>query len=193
MFTGIVEALGQVVQPPPRLLVRCAAVLEGTAVGDSINVNGACLTVVQVQGDAFAADVVPETLRRTNLGALRPGDVVNLERAVSPAGRLGGHIVQGHVDGTGRLLAVRPAGQGQELRIQPPARLLPYIVEKGFIAVDGTSLTVAERTARAFSVAIIPYTLHHTNLHTRRPGDRVNLEVDILAKYVESLLRPTGR
>ena len=133
--------------------------------------------------------MVPETLRRTSLGDLGPNSPVNLERSLPAGGRLGGHVVQGHVDGTGRVLSVRPQGNSRLVRVRAPRRLLPYIVEKGFIAVDGISLTVVGRTATSFSVAIIPHTYAHTNLQERRPGERVNLEVDILAKYVESLLR----
>ena len=189
MFTGIVEEMGRVVQPAPRMVVRAKVCIEDLRVGDSINVNGACLTAVKVGRDTFTVDTVPETLRRTNLGDVTAGGVVNLERALAAGGRMGGHVVQGHVDGTGRVLSITSQGNSHIFRFASPKRLLPYIVEKGFIAVDGISLTVVKRYAGSFTVAIIPHSISVTNLGARRPGDRVNLEVDILAKYVESILQ----
>jgi riboflavin synthase len=165
-------------------------VLEGLAPGDSVAVNGACLTVVELADGAFAVDCVAETLRRTALGALRPGDQVNLERPMRLGDRLDGHIVQGHVDGVGTVREVRSEGAGAVLRIAPPAGLMRYVVEKGSVAVDGVSLTVASRLPDAFTVALIPHTMEVTTLGPAALGRRVNLEVDVLAKYVESLLAP---
>ena len=190
MFTGIVEEVGRAVSLQAGVLtIEAEAVLEGTRVGDSLLVNGACLTVTGLLPQGFTADVVPETLRKTNLGALLPGDRVNLERAVAAGGRLGGHIVQGHVEATGELVAFTPDGQeGLLASYRVAEALLPYIVPKGFIAVDGVSLTVVDCTGSLCSVALIPFTREHTNLGSRRPGDRVNLETDIIARYVERLL-----
>ncbi|HZU77420.1 MAG TPA: riboflavin synthase, partial [Dehalococcoidia bacterium] len=158
-------------------------------VGDSICVNGVCLTVTSLRDGAFTVDTVPETRRRTNLGDLQPGDRVNLERALRAEDRLGGHVVQGHVEGTGVLEAVEQDGAALLLRFSAPPALLRYIVAKGFVAVDGTSLTVIDRDERGFSVTIIPTTQEWTTLGRRRPGERVNLETDILARYVEQFLR----
>ena len=170
------------------MAVRASQVLDGLKAGDSIAVNGACLTVVELKSDAFRVDLSPETLRRTNLGLLEAGEGVNLERPLAAGDRMGGHIVQGHVDGTGTLRSLKPEGEGVVAMFGAPKRLMPYVVEKGFIAVDGASLTVVKRGATSFSIAVIPYTLEHTVLREKRPGDRVNLEVDIVAKYVESLV-----
>ncbi|MDQ7858268.1 MAG: riboflavin synthase [Armatimonadota bacterium] len=194
MFTGIVEAIGQIeaIERLPeggRLRVRAGAVLEGARAGESIAVAGVCLTMVEVVDGAFAADLAAETLRRTTLGRLHPGDAVNLERPLRLADRLGGHVVQGHADGVGTITQVRPEGDGVWMEIEAPAALAPYIVEKGSIAVDGVSLTVAGLPGGSrFAVALIPHTLAVTTLGQRRPHDEVNLEVDILAKYVERLL-----
>jgi riboflavin synthase len=195
VFTGLVEEGGVVaaVRAAPEgahLVISAAAVLEGLDVGDSVAVSGACLTAVEIVAGGFAVDCVAETLRRTTLGSLEPGDRVNLERPVRAGDRLDGHIVQGHVDGVGRVRGVRREGEGAVLEIVPPAGLLRYVVEKGSIAVDGVSLTVAERLPDAFTVALIPHTMEVTTLG---PGARerpVNLEVDVLAKYVESLVAP---
>lgn len=189
MFTGIVEEVGQVAKlDDHRLLVRGSKVLEGTKLGDSIAVNGTCLTVVSFDEDTFGVDLAPETIRRTSLGNVDAGDWVNLERPLAISDRFGGHIVQGHVDGTGRISSIRPEGDCSIIRVTSPKRLMPYIVEKGFIAVDGMSLTVVKKGASSFTVSVIPYTLENTNLKGKVTGDRVNLEVDIVAKYVESLL-----
>lgn len=193
MFTGIVEELGRVKSAASgRLAVAARTVLEGTKLGDSISVNGACLTVTAIQPGGFTVDVMSETLRRTNLGSLLPGDMVNLERAMALGGRLGGHLVQGHVDGAGKLLSLTPEGQAVIARISAPVEIMRYVVEKGFICVDGVSLTVVERDASSFSVSLVGYTFQHTNLGRRRPGDSVNLEVDIIAKYVEQHLSARG-
>jgi riboflavin synthase len=190
MFTGIVEELGTVdAVAETGLTVRAARVLEDAKVGDSICVNGVCLTVTSLRDGAFTVDTVPETRRRTNLGDLQPGDRVNLERALRAEDRLGGHVVQGHVEGTGVLEAVEQDGAALLLRFSAPPALLRYIVAKGFVAVDGTSLTVIDRDERGFSVTIIPTTQEWTTLGRRRPGERVNLETDILARYVEQFLR----
>ena len=169
-------------------MVEASKVLEGLKLGDSIAVNGTCLTAVKLASDSFRADLSPETFRRTNLGDLTTGSPVNLERPLAAGDRMGGHVVQGHVDGTGRVRSFKVEGEGYMFSFNAPKRLMPYIVEKGFISVDGASLTVVKKGAASFSIAVIPYTLEHTVLGERQKGDRVNLEVDILAKYVESLL-----
>ena len=189
MFTGIVEEVGQVAQlDDHRLSVRGSKVLVDTKLGDSIAVNGACLTVVSFDEVEFSVDLAPETIRRTSLGNVNAEDWVNLERPLAVSDRLGGHIVQGHIDGTGRITSIRPEGDCIIIRITSPKRLMPYIVEKGFMAVDGISLTVVKRGASSFTVSVIPYTTENTNLKGKMAGDRVNLEVDIVAKYVESLM-----
>ena len=189
MFTGIVEEVGNVAHVSPnRLAVEASTVMPGLKLGDSIAINGACLTVVECGPSRFAVDLAPETMRRTALGALENGGPVNLERALAAGDRMGGHIVQGHVDGTGRVTSIRNDHDCIILRIRAPKRLIPYIVEKGFVAIDGISLTVVKKGSSSFTLSVIPYTLRNTNLHRIRVGDRVNLEADILAKYVESLL-----
>ncbi len=189
MFTGIIEEVGRVKGlESSRLTVEASLVLGDTRVGDSISVNGACLTVVSMNAGSFSIDVTPETLRRTNLGPLRPGDGVNLERPLAVGDRLGGHIVQGHVDGTGEVLSITPEGDSLLMRFQAPKALMRYVVEKGFIAVDGASLTIVDCDERSFSISLIPYTRDHTTLGSRRVGDVVNLETDILARQVERLM-----
>lgn len=190
LFTGIVEEVGSVVSiGGAGMTVRAGLTLEDAKLGDSIACNGACLTIVDLSPGQFSVDLSPETLRRTALGRLAPGGPINLERAVAVGARLGGHIVQGHVDGAGRITSIKPDGDSRIFRVQAPRRLMPYIVEKGFIAVDGISLTVVNRSAASFTLAVIPYTLANTNLAALSAGDRVNLEADILAKYVESLVQ----
>ncbi len=189
MFTGIVEEVGAIAACGEfGLTVSAQRVMEDLKLGDSIAVNGTCLTVVELDGDSFRVDLAPETLRRTSLGELSVGSVANLERPLAASDRLGGHIVQGHVDATGRVMSVRPEGDCYIFRVRTPKRLMPYVVEKGFIAVDGISLTVVKRGAASFTISVIPYTFSHTNLQAKPVGSRVNLEVDILAKYVESLM-----
>ncbi len=189
MFTGIIEEVGVVAKRDShRLTVHAGVVMDGLKLGDSIAVNGACLTVVARREGEFSVDLSPETLRRTCLGALAAGDDVNLERPLAVSDRLGGHIVQGHVDATGRITSRTPEGDCLVLRVRSPKRLMPYIVEKGFIAVDGISLTVVKKGAASFTLSVIPYTLANTDLKEKSAGHRVNLEVDIVAKYVESLL-----
>ena len=170
------------------LAVKAQAVLEGTRLGDSVSVNGACLTVAALAGDGFTVGLSPETLRRTNLGALSPGDGVNLERSLTMSGRMGGHFVQGHVDGTGELRAFRPDGDSLWVTVGAAPDLLRYIVPKGFIAVDGVSLTVVDVFPDAFTFMLIAYTQHHTTLPRKPAPSRVNLEVDILGKYVEKFI-----
>ncbi|HEX8143291.1 MAG TPA: riboflavin synthase [Pyrinomonadaceae bacterium] len=193
MFTGIIEELGRVRSlekrgEGARLLIEARTVTEDAREGDSIAVNGVCLTAIEVREDSFAADGSRETLQRSTLGRLRSGAVVNLERAVTPSTRLGGHIVQGHVDGRGRYLSAEEHGGSWTLRIAYPVELARYLVFKGSVSVEGISLTVAALTDEYFEIAIIPKTWAVTNLSHLRPGDEVNLEADIIAKYVERIL-----
>ncbi len=188
MFTGIVEEVGTVAAlSPHRLSVRARTVATDLSLGDSISVNGACLTVVERSADGFSADLAEETLARTNLGGVQAGDGVNLERALLASSRMGGHIVQGHVDGVGTITSLSGTDDDTRLVVEAPPEVARYIVEKGFIAVDGISLTVTTVDGPSFGVAVVPYTREHTVLGVRKAGDRVNLEVDILAKYVERL------
>ncbi|MFB3829056.1 MAG: riboflavin synthase [Bryobacteraceae bacterium] len=195
MFTGIVEELGTVAAVETRaagmrLSVRCRKVMEDTAEGSSVAVNGVCLTAVDLRPDGFSADVAPETVRLTNLGDLRVGSRVNLERPLSPAGRLGGHIVLGHVDAAGEFAALEPAGaESWWLRVRYPEEIDPLLVYKGSIAIDGISLTIADLGGGVLTASVIPHTFRNTTLGGYRPGARVNLECDILAKHVEKLLR----
>jgi riboflavin synthase len=196
MFTGIVEETGtvraaDVAGDVLRVSIAAAEVVRDLPVGGSIAVNGCCLTATVVHTDGFACDLTAETVARTAFDErLRPGSLVNLERPMRATGRFDGHIVQGHVDGVGRVVELRPQGEAALLVVEAPAALARYLVEKGSIAVDGISLTVAALAPPArFTVAVIPYTLARTNLSQARPGDRLNLEVDILSKYVERLLR----
>lgn len=189
MFTGIVEEVGVVAKISDNgMTVRATKVTEDLKLGDSIAVNGTCLTAVSFDRTEFSVDLSPETMRRTSLGQLSVGGPVNLERALLASDRMGGHIVQGHVDGTGRVMSTKRDRDSTIFRIRVPKRLNRYIVEKGFVAVDGISLTVVKRGVSSFTLAVIPYTLNNTNLPSLSVGDRVNLEADILAKYVESLL-----
>jgi riboflavin synthase len=188
MFTGIVEEIGVVSEASRGLLaVEAHKVLEETKVGNSMAVNGVCLTVVSLEGHRLAVNVMPETFRRTNLGGLHYGDQVNLERALTAGTRLGGHFVLGHVDDTGEVVNVASEESARIMRVSPPRRLMPYIVDKGFVAVDGVSLTIAGLDEFSFVVSLVGYTVGHTTLERKEPGDVVNLEVDILAKYVENL------
>ena len=193
MFTGIIEELGSVRSieergENARIVIAAHVVTDGTNHGDSIAVNGVCLTALDIHPDSFAADVSRETLQRSTLGSLKPGVPVNLERAVTPATRLGGHIVQGHVDGRGQFAGVEDHGESWTIRIAYPEELGRYLVFKGSVAVEGISLTIAGLTGEYFEVAIIPKTWEVTNLSQLKPGDHVNLEVDVIAKYVERLL-----
>jgi len=193
VFTGIVEELGEVtaveqLDDASRFRLRGPVVTEGAKHGDSIAVNGVCLTVVDLGEHEFTADVMAETLNRSSLGALTTGSRVNLERPMALGGRLGGHIVQGHVDGTGRILERRPSENWEVVKISLPAALTRYVVEKGSITVDGVSLTVVDAGPDYFTISLIPTTLALTTLGIKGPGDPVNLEVDVIAKYVERLL-----
>ncbi len=192
MFTGIIEETGRVKAlhrgaKSFTLEVEASLVTEGTQVGDSIATNGVCLTVTSLTAHGFTADVMPETVSRTALGELKPGSPVNLERALSLQSRLGGHIVSGHVDGVGRIADRRQDDTALWLTVECDSRLLRYVVEKGSITVQGVSLTVARVDSRSFAVSLIPHTQHATTLHQARVGDAVNLENDIIAKYVEKL------
>ena len=194
MFTGIVEEVGHVVAievegERARLHVGCEEVRADAAVGDSIAVAGCCLTVTSLPGDGFTADLMAETLRATALGDLASGDPVNLERAMRPDGRFGGHLVQGHVDAVGEIVARDEQPGTVFLSVDAPDEVARYLVPKGSVTVDGTSLTVVDVDADAFRVGLIPHTLEVTTFGVRRPGDRVNLEVDVVAKYVERLVR----
>lgn len=193
MFTGITEEIGTVrhvgtTMSGARLEIACEAVMERLEVDSSVCVSGVCLTVVARDDRGFAVDVVPETLGRTTLGSLLRGSRVNLERSATPTTALGGHIVQGHIDGTAKLLARTPEGDGARLRFALPKPLARYVVVKGFIALDGVSLTVARLTKTALDVALIPHTAQRTTLGTLREGQAVNVEVDVVAKYVERLI-----
>jgi riboflavin synthase len=188
MFTGLVQQLGTLTSLEGGRLAVSATLAGELSVGDSVAVNGACLTATSVTPGAFTADVMEETLRRTALGALRPGDPVNLELPLRAADRLGGHFVQGHVDGVGTVAAVHDEGFSRLVEIEAEAGLMRYVVEKGSIAVDGVSLTVASLAEGTFGVSLIPETLERTTLGRASPGDSVNLEVDVLAKYVERLM-----
>ncbi len=188
MFTGIVEEIGVVREAThDRLTVKACKVLEGTKVGDSIAVNGVCLTVVSLENHDFSVNVMPETLRCTNLGRLHYNDQVNLERALVVGGRLGGHFVLGHVDDTGEVMDVTSEETARIIRISTPAKIRSYIINKGFITVDGVSLTIIGLDDSSFVVSLVAYTMEHTTLEGKRPGDVVNLEADVVAKYIEGI------
>jgi len=191
MFTGIVEELGTVIAPAPRLRIECNTVLQDLRQGGSIAVNGVCLTAVEISCDSFTADLAPETLRRSNLGDLIAGSRVNLERPVTPVTRLSGHIVQGHVDATGELVSLDELRDGNYwLKVRIPGELDRYLVEKGSLAIDGISLTIAAIDAGPIvGVTIISHTFANTTLGSARPGARLNLEVDVIAKHVEKLIK----
>jgi len=193
VFTGIVEEIGKIISARPgNLAVAAGKVLEDMAEGASIAVNGVCLTVTGFDNKSFNVEVMAETLSRTNLGLLKAGDEVNLERPLTLGERLGGHLVQGHIDDTGRVILITPRGESIIAGFEAPPKLMSYIVEKGFIAVDGVSLTVVSRNSGSFQVSLVDYTRRNTILGNRRVGDTVNLEVDIIAKYVEQLNRDSG-
>ncbi len=193
MFTGLIAELGTAERLAEgstscQLTIRAQKILPGVKIGDSIAVNGVCLTVVHLQGNRFTADVMPETVRRTTLRQLQPGDRVNLEKALRPTDGLDGHIVQGHVEGVGTIREIAPEGNALVYHIETPKELLRYIVEKGSVAIDGISLTVTETDDTGFSVSLIPHTAKMTTLGYKSVGDSVNLETDILARYVEKML-----
>lgn len=195
MFTGIIEELGQVTSitkgaKSEKLTIKADRVLAGTRLGDSIAVNGVCLTVTHMTADTFTADVMAETMRRSSLGTLTKGSEVNLERAMAADGRFGGHIVSGHIDGTGTITQYVREDNAVWVTVTTSPTLLRYIVEKGSIAIDGISLTVAYVDAECFKVSIIPHTAQETNLLHKKPGDIVNLECDVVGKYIEKLMKP---
>ena len=193
MFTGIVEEIGKIISARPgNLSVAAGKVLEDMEEGASMAVNGVCLTVTGFDNKSFSVDVMPETLDKTNLGMLKASDGVNLERPLTLGGRLGGHLVQGHIDDTARVISVTPRGDSILVGFEAPLKLMAYIVERGFIAVDGVSLTVVSRNSGLFQVSLVGYTRQHTILGKRRVGDTVNLEADIIAKYVEQFNRDRG-
>ena len=190
MFTGIIEEVGRVTSAQAgNLVIAASNVLQGTELGESIAVNGVCLTVTNFDASSFLVDIMPETLKRTNLGLLHAGDRVNLERSLALGGRMGGHLVPGHVDDTGRVASVIQDGGAMLIRFEAAPEVMRYIVEKGFVAVDGVSLTIVAKDASSFQVSVVDYTREHTTLGSRQVGDLVNLEVDIIAKYVEQLSR----
>lgn len=190
MFTGIVEEVGTLAQiEPTGLVIQAQLVLQGVEVKESIAVDGACLTITERGEDWFRVDTMPETLRRTRLGSLQPGDAINLERSLPANGRIGGHMVQGHVEATALVLTIREDGMAQYVEIALPEQLRPYVVSKGFIAVNGVSLTVVESMHDRFSIALIPYTQEHTNLGCLQVGTLLNLETDVLGRYVVQFLR----
>jgi riboflavin synthase len=197
MFTGIIEAVGKVAGieragDSIRLTIAASKIAEDVAIGDSVAIDGVCLTVTQINAPQVSFDAVHETMRRTTLGQLQSGDSVNLERSLPVGGRLGGHIVQGHVDGTGRIASIRPIGNSWFVYIDASPEMMRYVVTKGSVAVDGISLTVAESEDRTFALSIIPHTWENTTLHEKRAGDSVNVECDILGKYVEKMLGGYG-
>tara|TARA_A100001015_G_C14974715_1_gene706732 strand:+ start:591 stop:1172 length:582 start_codon:yes stop_codon:yes gene_type:complete len=190
MFTGIVEELGKILKiSDSEIHIQASVVLSDLEVKDSVSVNGVCLTAVEKSDDKFLVNVVPETLRRTNLGTLSSGSLVNLERSVSYGGRIGGHLVQGHVDGTGEITEIIPDGDAEIIVIQIDRQFSKYIVEKGYICVDGASLTVVKCDENSFSITLIPYTKKHTVFGIKTVGDLVNIEVDMISKYVENILK----
>jgi len=193
MFTGIIEEVGEVVEAAAGdLRIRARRILADSRLGDSIAINGVDLTITEIAGDVFAANVMPETYRRSNLGNLKSGDHVNLERSVRPTDRLSGHIVRGVVEGIATIDSLTPEGDAVIARFRTPAELLRYIVVKGPVAIDGASLTVIDKSRDTFAVSLVQYTQAHTNLLGKAPGDTVNIETDIIARYVEALLRDSG-
>lgn len=193
MFTGIIEEVGKVVDATSGVLrIQARQILEDTRLGDSIAINGVDLTVAEMDGGSFKANVMPETYRRSNLGELKTGDGVNLERSVRPTDRLSGHIVRGVVEGTATIQSLEPESDAVIVRVRTPAALLRYMVVKGPVAIDGASLTIIDKTADSFAVSLVQYTQEHTNLLRKRPGDSVNIETDIIARYVETLFPQLG-
>jgi len=191
VFTGIIEEIGRIASAQSNNLVISASdVLQEIELGGSIAVNGVCLTVINFDSNSFSVDIMPETLKQTNLGLLCAGDEVNLERPVTLRKPLGGHLVQGHIDGTGRVTSITWDGEAMLIRFEAPLEVMRYLVKKGFIAVDGVSLTMASRDTSSFQVSIVDFTRRHTTLGSRQVGEIVNLEVDIIAKYVEQFSQP---
>lgn len=194
MFTGIVEEIGTVKNiAHNNISIQASVVVDDLKNGDSIAVNGACLTVINISKAIFTVEIMPETRKLTNIGALKNGDKVNLERAMSSQGRFGGHFVQGHVDATGTIYSFTPEGEAIIAKINAPTDILRYVVKKGFIAVNGVSLTIIDSDAQQFSVSLVTYTREHTNLGLIKKGSSVNLEVDIIAKYIEKFYHPDNQ
>ncbi len=193
MFTGIIEEVGEIVGADPGdLRIRARCILEDAHLGDSIAINGVDLTITDIAGDTFAANVMPETYRRSSLGGLVRGDRVNLERSVRPTDRLSGHIVRGVVEGVATIESFTPEGEAIIARFRTPPELLRYMVTKGPVAIDGASLTIVDKTPDSFAVSLVQYTQEHTNLLAKKPGDIVNIETDIIARYVEAMLSRDG-
>lgn len=193
MFTGIIEEVGEVTEARPgQMWIRAPHILSDANLGDSIAINGVDLTVAEIDGDRFFANLMPETYRRSNLGQLKTGDLVNLERSCRPNDRLSGHIVRGVVEGTGTLHSMTPEGEAIIARFLAPPELLRHMVVKGPICIDGISLTIVAKDAESFSVSLVQYTQEHTNLRHRKPGDVINLETDIIARYVEQYVKEMG-
>ena len=193
MFTGIVEEIGKVSLVTPNMLtIKATKALESTESGSSIAVNGICLTVTDFTSNSFSFGIQPETLRRTNIGQLKVGDEVNLERAVALGGRMGGHLVQGHIDNTGKITSIRQEQKSKLMTVTAPHPLMRYMAVKGFISLDGLSLTIAELGTDSFTVSLVEFTQSRTTIGKKKVGDIVNLEVDIIAKYVESLSKPSS-
>ena len=191
MFTGIIEEVGKVLSASTaKLVISAPQVIDGIKLGDSIAINGACLTVTDFDRASFSVDVMPETLKRTNLGLLEAGDGVNLERPMALGGRLGGHLVQGHIDDVGRIVSLEWEGDALLFRFEAPPEVMRYTAPKGFIAVDGISLTITEKDTSSFGVSVVEYTHRNTTLGSRKVGDVVNLEVDIIAKYTAQFTQP---
>ncbi len=191
MFTGIIEEVGKVLSAlTAKLVISGPQVIDGIKLGDSIAINGACLTVTDFDRASFSVDVMPETLKRTNLGLLKAGDGVNLERPMALSGRLGGHLVQGHIDDVGRIVSLEREGDALLFRFEAPPEVMRYTAPKGFIAVDGISLTITEKDTGSFGVSVVEYTHRNTTLGSRKVGDVVNLEVDIIAKYTAQFTQP---
>ena len=191
MFTGIIEEVGKVLSASTaKLVISAPQVIDGIKLGDSIAINGACLTVTDFDRASFSVDVMPETLKRTNLGLLEAGDSVNLERPMALGGRLGGHLVQGHIDDVGRIVSLEWEGDALLFRFEAPPEVMRYTAPKGFIAVDGISLTITEKDTSSFGVSVVEYTHRNTTLGSRKVGDVVNLEVDIIAKYTAQFTQP---
>ena len=194
MFTGIVQEVGSIVSVGAgKLIAAAGGILKDLQLGNSIAVNGVCLTVIAYDAHSFTVEVMPETLKKTNLGLLRPGEKVNLERPMALGGEIGGHLVQGHVDGTGEIVSITREGEARLIRFRADPDIMRFVVTKGFIAVDGASLTVVDKDEKSFSVSIVGYTLEHTILADRRTGDTVNLETDIIGKYVAEYMKPQSK
>ncbi len=194
MFTGLIKDIGTIVKVTPNkegkvFVIQTNALINDIKIDDSVATNGVCLTATEVSSNSFTAQAVHVTLEKTTLGLLKTGDSVNLELALRPMDRLGGHFVQGHVSGIGKIHSIKPFGENFEITITPPEELFRYIIKEGSIALDGISLTIARMNQKSFTVSIIPHTYHHTNLHLKKIGDSINIEVDMMAKYLENFIK----